>query len=1165
MKRSIKGIISLLVCASIFLSRISIARADQLVSPRDEMTRQATSVESVHTITFITPSGVTDTSDSIVIHFSSAFDVNSLTTGSVSLFAGNPGAETPRTVSAMGGGSSNGVWGLTRSGSTLTLSAPFDPFIAGVGAGKSVKIVIGGAAGNRIYNPALPGVYQISLSGAFGDTGTIFVPVRAVDTENITATVPSSGSGATSTGGGPVSGDGGSGPAGSPPPTLDGTPPIISGVQAVRVTTSSADIIWMTDEAADSKVEYGITAAVLTSVTNGSLLTSHTLHLTGLAPGVTYVFRVTSADAVGNTRVDLTFYTFRTNDLPHNPILSGLTISSISDRSAVVSWETDVDATSELDYGVSPSLSSTRSGGAGLTRLHRLTLDGLTPATTYTVRARSVGGDGLVGTSSIESFSTLGDTTPPSNPFGFLASAGRRLVTLTWTNPIDVDFSRVTIVARTDRFPTSMTDGRSVYTGSGSSIVDSGLADATTYFYTIFAFDTSNNSSSGASTSATTLSASSAEPEPPITPPPASTTTTPTGPTSPPLSPTSPAATSTRPSGGPSPITTPTTSSSSIITPSVPASTTTPPIIDAGSATSSLPVPPMIDGSGVSSTVMNPATSSQPSVSATIESNDVSFVVYARNGLIELLPDAQGRLNAFPGQPLTLRIPLVGLSSEPQSGVLTVGSSHYLLSLNTTHTYLETTFVPGMRLDDVVLHVELELVGGHHRAAQKIVRLNRMGTVYEQTLLARNEREVEGAEMSLFHQQGGNWVLVDGSQLGLLNPSMSARDGSYGYLVPNGWYQVHVKKDGYRETVQEIAVRNNVLNARIGLKKELKSVTELINPNASVGENIKAVGEQAAVITEDVREVIQAPQVQEATQNVVAPTVVAVTAASTATAVTGFNLLNYLRFLITQPLLLIGRRKRKKWGTVYNALSKQPVELVIVRLLNAATKVVVQTRITDAQGRFSFTVPTGEYLIQTIKPGFGFPTKYLSQNTEDGDFLDLYHGESIHVKDSSSITPNIPIDPVTKEETPKQVLRKAMWRKVQKGLSVGGIVASFAALVIQPSLIMGGFIVFQVGSYFLFKRLAIPPKPKEWGIVYNTQDKKPLEKTIVRIFDKKFNKLLETQVTDKDGKYGFFAGKGLYYVTAEKSGFEKFVTSDLDFTKAQEAYIDQKLALKPLK
>ena len=81
----------------------------------------------------------------------------------------------------------------------------------------------------------------------------------------------------------------------------DVTPPTISAV-AVSPSISSATITWNTNEASSSSVDYGTTASALNAtMSNSALVSSHTLTLPGLAPGTTYFYRVTSADAALNT------------------------------------------------------------------------------------------------------------------------------------------------------------------------------------------------------------------------------------------------------------------------------------------------------------------------------------------------------------------------------------------------------------------------------------------------------------------------------------------------------------------------------------------------------------------------------------------------------------------------------------------------------------------------------------------------------------------------------------------------------------------------------------------------------------------------------------------------------------------------------------------------
>lgn len=112
--------------------------------------------------------------------------------------------------------------------------------------------------------------------------------------------------------------------------TPDTTPPVISGVKATDITHNSATIVWTTDEAADSKVEYGLDTSYGSTVTDTAMVTSHSIGLTGLSASTTYHYRVSSTDAAGNTATSAD-YTFTTNAKPvaNTMYVESITFSSV--------------------------------------------------------------------------------------------------------------------------------------------------------------------------------------------------------------------------------------------------------------------------------------------------------------------------------------------------------------------------------------------------------------------------------------------------------------------------------------------------------------------------------------------------------------------------------------------------------------------------------------------------------------------------------------------------------------------------------------------------------------------------------------------------------------------------------------------------------------------
>lgn len=177
----------------------------------------------------------------------------------------------------------------------------------------------------------------------------------------------------------------------APPPPVDTTPPIISAVQAIDITPTSATITWTTDELSDSRVEWGPTTSYGFLVSEGDLVTAHSRTLLDkLTPDTLYHYRVLSRDAAGNlaTSPDHTFMTSDSADTTL-PIISAVQVINITPTSATVIWTTDEAASSRVKYGLTDSYGSITARDSTLVTAHSTTLEGLTPDTLYHFEALS--------------------------------------------------------------------------------------------------------------------------------------------------------------------------------------------------------------------------------------------------------------------------------------------------------------------------------------------------------------------------------------------------------------------------------------------------------------------------------------------------------------------------------------------------------------------------------------------------------------------------------------------------------------------------------------------------------------------------------------------------------------------------------------------------------
>lgn len=96
------------------------------------------------------------------------------------------------------------------------------------------------------------------------------------------------------------------------------------------------------------------------------------------------------------------------------------------------------------------------------------------------------------------------DTVPPETVKNLtVLKEDNASVALSWKNPTDADFSKVTVVYKTTGFPTSKNDGITAYTGTGTATTVTSLVNDTKHYFSVFAEDSYGNVSGSAQISAT--------------------------------------------------------------------------------------------------------------------------------------------------------------------------------------------------------------------------------------------------------------------------------------------------------------------------------------------------------------------------------------------------------------------------------------------------------------------------------------------------------------------------------------------------------------------------------------------------------------------------------------------------------------------------------------
>jgi hypothetical protein len=238
------------------------------------------------------------------------------------------------------------------------------------------------------------------------------------------------------------------------------------------------------------------------------------------------------------------------------------------------------------------------------------------------------------------------------------------------------------------------------------------------------------------------------------------------------------------------------------------------------------------------------------------------------------------------------------------------------------------------------------------------------------------------------------------------------------------------------------------------------------------------------------------------------------------------------------------------WGIVYDSISKQPLDPVIVKLMYVDGR-EFETCVTDIAGRYGFLARPGKFKIYVRKTNYLFPSRYAAGQT-DGIYENLYHGEFFTLeKDYEVLAPNIPMDPVNKDWN-----QGAKLKVIRNYPYVKYFFKVLAALVFWFGFILDGVLIYKTfpriplalyqvaGIYLALLLLSIVlPETRLWGQL-KTDIKLPTgEFFFLELRDLKFREISFGKAKVKDGgKFLLRANKGSYVLAVSlvnKNGDKK--------------------------
>ncbi|TSC95867.1 MAG: FG-GAP repeat-containing protein [Parcubacteria group bacterium Athens1014_10] len=310
----------------------------------------------------------------------------------------------------------------------------------------------------------------------------------------------------------------------------DTTAPQISNITSTNIGQTSATITWTTDENSTSRVEYGTTVSYgYLTILDSNLVASHSVALSNLQAGAIYHYRVISKDVSNNEKIsgDNFFTTISADN--QAPQISGRAVSEITQTTVKITWITDEDSSSKVEYGATANYGST-ANTSGLTKTHSVSLSGLSAGVTYHYAVSSEDSSSNEATSGDATFTTTSPTTPyiPPSPDGGGGGGGggggsptpsdstapmisEILATNTTQNSITISWrTNENAISQVEYGLTSTYGNVSPLTESylaSHSVIISGLNSGVTYYYRLVSKDQAGNKGTSSTANFTTATA----------------------------------------------------------------------------------------------------------------------------------------------------------------------------------------------------------------------------------------------------------------------------------------------------------------------------------------------------------------------------------------------------------------------------------------------------------------------------------------------------------------------------------------------------------------------------------------------------------------------------------------------------------------------------------
>ena len=270
---------------------------------------------------------------------------------------------------------------------------------------------------------------------------------------------------------------------------------------------------------------------------------------------------------------------------------------------------------------------------------------------------------------------------------------------------------------------------------------------------------------------------------------------------------------------------------------------------------------------------------------------------------------------------------------------------------------------------------------------------------------------------------------------------------------------------------------------------------------------------------------------------------VSTAASAVSVATSGISFLTYIEFFLKNLLVFFGlKKKARAWGTVYNSITQQPLAYTKVQLLGKDSR-VLETRMTDREGRYGFLINTGsigqydvvDLQIKPIRDDFQFPSKKVTGDSDLILYPKIYNGGIVQVRTKELVKFDIPMDPIRqsaiiqKIRVPSAMLHN-LWVNFSHLMFWIALVAVPVNYIIYPTFVNLIMLIVFMGLNLLIFVGDLEQRP--YGVVVDREGENPIPYSLITLNDKENGDRRGFTVSDGRGRYFMLSKKGDFRINA---------------------------------